>query len=73
VDAAMNSDQPRRGGIDLNFQPQFIQRSSQTSSTSFQDANVTMLGEFRGFNFNIVRFTSQLTVNGAFQLMLSSS
>jgi len=60
-----------RGGIDLNFQPQYIQRPSQQGPAGIQEVSTTnMLGDIKGFNFNIVRFTSQLTVNGAFQLML---
>ena len=64
----------RQGGIDLNFQPQFIQQFSPTGSTNFQEAIIpNMPSGFKGFGFDIVRFTSQLTVNGAFQLMLSSN
>ena len=59
------------GGIDLSFHPQFIQRSQKAGPASIQEANVPMPEGFRGFNFNIVRFTSQLTVNGAFQLMFT--
>jgi hypothetical protein len=62
-----------RGGIDLNFQPQFIQRSSQVNPVSIQQAVFADMPDgFKGFKFNIVRFTSQLTINGAFQLMLNS-
>jgi hypothetical protein len=60
------------GGIDLNFQPQFIQRSSSSSSASLQEAAMPDMPDgFKGFNFNIVRFTPNLTANGAFQLMFN--
>ena len=60
------------GGIDLNFQPQFIQKSG--TGVGFDHADIFagpgLAGGFKGFDFHFVRFTSQLTVNGAFQLML---
>jgi len=62
----------KEGGIDLNFQPQFIERFSQTGFTPVQETVITdMPDDFKGFNFNIVSFTSNLTVNGALQLMFS--
>jgi hypothetical protein len=67
--AVISSPTKSNGGIDLNFQPQFIQRSSQTSFTPIQGP--VMPDGFKGFNFNIVRFTSNLTVNGAVQLMFN--
>jgi len=71
ADNAMNV---RRGGIDLNFQPQFIQRGSGVGfpTKAFGNEMIGMPGEFKGFNFNIVRFTPHLTVNGAFQMMFNS-
>jgi hypothetical protein len=69
ADAAQISPE---GGIDFNFQPTFIQRHSQIDFTSIQQAIVPNIPDgFKGFNFNIVRFTPNLTVNGAFQLMLN--
>jgi Outer membrane efflux protein len=60
------------GGIDLNFQPQFIQRSSGLSPAGIsQGAFANLPDGFKGFNFNIVRFTPNLTVYGAFQLMFN--
>lgn len=59
----------KEGGIDLSFQPQFIQRSSRASFTPIQEPVIP--DGFKGFNFNIVRFTSQLTANSAFQLMFN--
>jgi hypothetical protein len=71
TDAAQISPE---GGIDLNFKPTFIQRHSQADFTSTQQATFPNIPDgFKGFNFNIVRFTSNLTVNGAFQLMLMTS
>jgi len=62
----------RPGGIDLNFQPQFIKRYSKEDSLQRPAADKAMgSADFKGFNFNIVRFRSQLTVNGAFQLMFN--
>jgi hypothetical protein len=70
--AVISSEIKKEGGIDLNFQPQFIQRASRTSPTSIQEVAITDMPDgFKGFNFNIVRFTSNLTVNGAFQLMFN--
>jgi hypothetical protein len=74
-DHAMTSAiKQRPGGIDLNFQPQFIQRPSQTSPEGIQHTGFAGMSDgFKGFNFNIVRFTSQLTINGALGLMLHSN
>ncbi len=70
--AVISSEIKKEGGIDLNFQPQFIQQASRTSPTSIQEAAITDMPDgFKGFNFNIVSFTSNLTVNGAFQLMFN--
>ena len=70
--AVISSPTKSNGGIDLNFQPQFIQRSSKTNSAGIQEADVPHMPDgFKGFNFNIVHFTSNLTVNGAFQLMFN--
>jgi len=70
-DGTMSSTAKRPGGIDLNFQPQYIQRPSLGSAENIRDANArqAMPDGFKGFNFNIVRFSPQLTVKGAFQLM----
>ena len=63
-----------QGGIDLNFKPQFIPRPSQERTEYFEKAVIPAMPDgFKGFNFNIVRFRSQLTVNGAFQLMCNSN
>jgi hypothetical protein len=63
-----------RGGIDLAFQPQFIRRPSPAVTGSMQEAGAhDIFDGLKGFDFNIVRFTSQLTVSGAFQLMFSSN
>ncbi len=72
-DAAMSSAAKRPGGIDLNFQPQFIRQPSSASPFGIQQPNALtdMPDGFKGFNFNIVRFTTQLTVNNAFQLMFT--
>ena len=71
--AAMTGSSRRSGGIDLNFKPQYILRSSGRNAVNFQETGFQdMFDEFKGFKFNIVRFKSQLTVNGAFQLMLSA-
>jgi outer membrane protein TolC len=75
-DRAMTSKSAHasRGGIDLNFQPQFVSSaSSSVSGPVFRDADAAMLGELRGFDFSIVRFTPQLTANGAFILMFNSN
>ena len=70
--AIISSGIKKTGGIDLNFQPQFIQQSSKTGPTRLQEAAVPgMPGGFKGFDFHIVRFTSGLTVNGAFRLMFN--
>jgi hypothetical protein len=69
-DAAQTTEGKGRGGIDLNFQPQFIQRPSGQSPANIQGTDVIKMPDgFKGFNFNIVRFTANLTVNSAFQLM----
>ena len=71
--AALSAPARAPGGIDLNFQPRFIRRTSDVfSAGSGQASVVSMPDGFKGFNFNIIRFTSQLTVKGAFQLMFSS-
>ena len=58
-------------GIDLNFQPQFIKRGKASYAAEVSSVNLSV--EFKGFDFNIVRFTPNLTTNGAFQLMFNSS
>jgi hypothetical protein len=72
-DGAMSSTAKVPGGIDMDFQPQFIQRPSSTGPSGIKEDNVpaNTPDGFKGFNFNIVRFTSQLTVNNAFQLMFT--
>jgi len=71
--AVISSPTKSPGGIDLNFQPQFIDRFSRTGSLpASETAFANMPDGFKGFNFNIVRFTSELTINGAFQLMFNS-
>jgi hypothetical protein len=64
------------GGIDLNFQPQFIPRGPRINPDDTSGSPIKTFGndagapgEFKGFNFNIVRFIPALTVNAAFQLM----
>ena len=55
------------GGIDLNFQPQFIEQFSKAGYwPSREPAFANMPGEFKGFNFNIVRFTAQF--NGQWRI-----
>ncbi len=71
--AAISTSNKSPGGIDLNFQPQFIQRSSQSPDSLFDAAALSMPEDFKGFDFNIIRFTPRLTVNGAFQLMFNSN
>jgi len=62
------------GGIDLDFQPQFIEQFSRAGSAPVPPAGIANMPDgFKGFNFNIVRFTPQLTVNGAFQRMFNSN
>jgi hypothetical protein len=62
----------KSGGIDLNFQPQFIDRTPRTATGSSQEIHgIHVPAGFKGFNFNIVRFTSGLTANGAFHLMFN--
>ncbi len=74
VNAAMFSAVKKEGGIDLNFQPQYIQRPSSPSPAFFREAGISRMPDgFKGFNFNIVRFTSELSVSGAFQMMLNSN
>jgi len=63
------SDNRKSGGIDLNFHPQYIEQFSRGSSSPSKGFAVYLSESFKGFNFNIVRFTPNLTVNGAFQLM----
>jgi hypothetical protein len=73
---AMNSSSPdrSRGGIDLNFKPQYVRQSSRPYPQSINEAGFhDMPDGFKGFNFNIIRFTSALTVNGAFHLMFNSN
>ncbi|MDE2230661.1 MAG: TolC family protein [Candidatus Omnitrophica bacterium] len=72
VDAAMNASAAKRsGGIDLDFQPQFINRFSTAGLSGRREA-VQMSEGFQGFNFHIVRFTPSLTVNDAFHLMFGN-
>lgn len=71
--AAISSGTQKQGGIDLNFQPQFIQRPTNTEASYSKDAFIpAMPVGFQGFNFNIISFTPELTVNGAVQLMFNS-
>ncbi len=70
--AQVSSRKTSEGGIDLDFKPQFIEQSSGDSVPVIQDgAAANMPDGFKGFNFNIIRFTSNLTVNGAFELMFT--
>jgi hypothetical protein len=71
--ASLAARTDKKGGIDLAFQPQFIQRHQQAGLQPIGQEERPLLPEgFTGFNFNIVRFKSQLTVNGAFGLMFNS-
>ena len=73
VDAAQTSNNRKSGGIDLNFHPQYIERFSRGSSFTPKGLAANIPEGLKGFNFNIVRFTPNLTVNGAFQLMFSTN
>ncbi|MBF0511449.1 MAG: hypothetical protein HQL13_03875, partial [Candidatus Omnitrophica bacterium] len=62
------------GGIDFNFEPQFIKKRQGNDSAYFNPAGfVEGFDRLRGFYFRIVRFKTRLTIDGAFGLMLHSS
>ena len=72
--SAQLAGQLEKGGIDLSFQPEFIERPSHSNDRSVHGVNVPNVHDnFKGFNFRIVRFTPELTANSAFQLMFNSN
>jgi len=57
------------GGIDLNYQPKFIRKFDHHFSTIGDTTMSGFSNDIKGFNFNIVRFTSNLSFSGALHLM----
>ena len=68
--AALAPQQRKTGGIDLNFHPQYIERFARGRNSEKREFTRLLPAGFKGFNFNIIRFRPNLTVKGAFNLML---